>query len=138
MVPRMPLGVHRWPDTLSEGVRIGSKCGYTGVSSYSRVVFQMSKMAKLADFHDIWDSMDMSKIAIFRCFGGIGDLSGDPPDGMIWCTSYRMYLWICPKGIPGVYGTYMVSHIPIGCPQVARYPLRGCQNRVQMWIYRRE
>ena len=48
-----PHGIHRWPDTLSEGVRIGSTCGNTGVSSYSRVVFQMSKMAKLADFHDI-------------------------------------------------------------------------------------
>ena len=63
MVPRMPLGVHRWPQTLSEGVRIGSKCGYTGVSSYSRVVFQMSKMAKLADFHGFWDSTDRSKMA---------------------------------------------------------------------------
>ena len=66
-----PLGIHRWPDTLSEGVRIGATCGNTGVSSYSRVVFQMSKMAKLADFHDIWESMDRSKIAIFRGFGGI-------------------------------------------------------------------
>ena len=39
-------GIHRWPDTLSEGVRIGSKCGYTGVSSYSRLVFDMVKWSK--------------------------------------------------------------------------------------------
>ena len=38
------LGVHRWPETLSEGVRIGAKCGYAGVSSYSRVVFWHAKM----------------------------------------------------------------------------------------------
>ena len=37
--PIYPMGVHRWPDTLSEGVRIGSTCGNAGVSSYSRVVF---------------------------------------------------------------------------------------------------
>ena len=71
MVSHIPLGVHRWPQMVPKGCQNRSKCGYTGVSSYSRVVFQMSKMAKLADFHDIWDSMDMSKIAIFGLFGGI-------------------------------------------------------------------
>ena len=71
MVSHHLMGVHRWLQMVPKGCQNRSKCGHTGVSSYSRVVSEMSKMAKLADFHDIWDSMDRSKIAIFRGFGGI-------------------------------------------------------------------
>ena len=62
MVSREPLGVHRWPDTLSEGVRIGSKCGYTGVSSYSRVVFQMAQNGQNGQIDRFWDTMEMVEI----------------------------------------------------------------------------
>ena len=68
MVSRGPLGVHRWLDTLSEGVRIGVRCGKTGVSSYSRVVFWHAKMVQIHGFHG---SGDRSKMTIFRGFGGI-------------------------------------------------------------------
>ena len=62
MVSREPLGVHRWPDTLSEGVRIGSKCGYTGVSSYSRVVFQMVQNGQNGQIHRFQDMVQNGQI----------------------------------------------------------------------------
>ena len=71
MVSHVPIGHPEVAWYPLRGCQNRPISGYAGVSSYSRVVFQMSKMAKLADFHDIWDSMDMSKIAIFRVFGCI-------------------------------------------------------------------
>ena len=59
MVSHVPLGVHRWPQILSEGVWIWSKCGYAVVSSYSRSCFGMPKWVQIMDSMDSMDSMDM-------------------------------------------------------------------------------
>ena len=39
---------------MSRGVQNRSKSVYTGVSSYSRVVFQVSRWPDLGPFHDVW------------------------------------------------------------------------------------
>ena len=59
----MPIGCTDGARRPPEGSQNRPTSGNTGVSSYSRVVFQKSKMAKLADFHGFWDSTDRSKMA---------------------------------------------------------------------------